>query len=315
MISKPKTIKELCALGLVTEMSSEDYHGLKGTYSSSQLKDLLENEEVFFDKYIGKTVEKQSIPAFDIGTYFHTAILEPEKLQLECAVWKGIRRGKEWDAFKVVNDGRAIITDSELGQAEGIIKAVKASPIAMGYLSKGKPEISVFIELTVYRRNIYSLKHSAVLGSFGWEPMTAPIPKDAGIKLILKARADLLGDDFILDLKSTTGNVKSANLLKGKVSSLNYDLSASLYLDLFSLALDKQLHKFIWTFASKDTFQSKSWVATITNVRVGRAKWRRAVLNLARCIENEWKFEDSLGELDPNYYELENLKESVEDIL
>lgn len=311
-MSNPTTTFKLKE-GLDYTLTSEEYHGIKGTYSSSQLKDLLENEEVFYEKYIAKSIPREENSAFDIGTYFHTSVLEPHKLKFECAVYKGIRRGKEWDAFKEKNAGKAIITESELKQAEGIVAAVKKSPVAMSFVDNGTPEVSCFAKILVHGGNIYAPTDKKLLGKYGWEDC-AKIPKE-GMELMIKVRADSLGEDFVLDLKSTTGNTKSPSLMKKKVSDLNYDLSASLYLDIFSLKVPKRLNKFIWTFSSKDIFNCKSYAASTNNVLVGRAKWKKAVLKLADCIERGWEIEDSLGTLEPQFYELEHIRERAEDLL
>lgn len=300
--------------GIVTDLTSAQYHAMKGTYSSSQLKDLLKNPKIFHKKYILKTEEKLEMPAFDIGTYFHTSILEPEKLQIECAVYKGIRRGKEWEAFKEANKGKAIITESELAQAEMLVQAVKDSPVAMGRLSRGTPEISAFTNLTIFAGEIFS-ECGKILGRHGWEKTKLKANKKTGVPLTIKVRADLLADDFILDLKSTTGDCESEYDMRGKVSNYFYDLSASLYLDIFSLVKDRKISEFIWTFASKDIGNSKSYIATEENILVGRAKYKKALLTLANCINNKWAFEDAMGFLAPNAFELEHIRQKSEDLL
>ena len=298
--------------GVYEDLSSSDYHGNKNTYSSSQLKDILEDPEYFHKKYILGQIERLSIPAFDVGTYFHTAILEPEKLNLECAVYKGIRRGSAWDKFQEDNKGKAIITESEFGQADALIKAVQNSPIAMNRLKRGRPEVSAFVELLVADGQIYSPLRGKSISRGGW--IKSKVPK-RGTKLMIKVRADLLGDNFILDLKSTSGNTKSASYIKTKISNYSYDLSASLYLDMFSIALDRLMTDFIWTFASKDYYNCKNYMASNDNILVGRQKWIKAIVALAECIESDWQFEDSMAILEPSYFELEHIKPSAGDLL
>lgn len=301
--------------GLVYDMPSDVYHGTGGIFSSSQLKDLLDDEEIFYNKYIAKTVEKESIPAFDIGSYFHTAILEPHKLKDESAVYGGIRRGKEWEAFKEANKGKAIITQSEQETADTLIRAVKNSPVAMNRINRGQPEVSAFVTIYVYRSEIYSEDGKLVLGRYGWEPAKEKVNKKEAVKLRLKVRADLLADDFILDLKSTTGNAKSKNSMMRKVSDYTYDLSAALYLDIFSLVLKKPMSDFIWTFASKDMGNSRSYMATQDNIQIGRAKWKKAIVKLAFCIQSGWQFEDYLDMLPPNSWEKDILQPQGSDLL
>jgi hypothetical protein len=301
--------------GIVEDMTSEQYHNHRGTYSSSQLKTLLEDAESFHAKYIARTIEKETNPVFDIGTYFHTAVLEPHKLQLECAVFDGIRRGKAWDQFQIDNKGKAIITKSEHEQALGLVKAVNGSPIALGRLERGNPEISAFIDVRVCEGEIYS-PDMQILGKWGWESSKGKKLNPDKLTIIpLKVRADLLGDDFILDLKSTTGNAKSEWTMRNAVSKYSYDLSAALYLDLFTIATGKVKSEFIWTFASKDHYNSRSYIASSENIQVGRAKWKKAVLTLAGCIQDNWVFQDYMGILNPNMYELEWTKPKGSELL
>lgn len=298
--------------GLIYDMSSEEYHSTPGTFSSSQMKDLLEDPEVFHRKYIAKTEARLSIPAFDIGTYFHTAILEPEKLEKECAVFYGTRRGSAWDQFQLDNKGKAIITETEHEKALTLIKAVKNSPIAMGRLARGKPEISAFVDIEVSNGEIYC--DGDVLGKYGWQSSKSKPGKDK-IVLPMKVRADLLAEDFIQDLKSTSGNTKAEYAMRNKISEYSYDLSAAMYLDLFSIACGRVISEFVWTFASKDMGNSKSYIASCENIQIGRAKFKKAVITLAGCIRENWQFEDTMGVLNPNSWELEYIKTRPEDLL
>ena len=119
---------------------------------------------------------------------------------------------------------------------------------------------------------------------------------------------------YILDLKTTTGNTKSKKSMRAKISHYDYDLSCSLYLDMFSLVLE-DLKDFIWTFTSKDFNNAKSWKASPRNIKVGRAKWMKGIQELAKNMRNGWKFEDTMGVLEPETYQLEWLESSAEEIL
>ena len=297
---------------LIYGMPNSEYHGVSGTYSSSQLKDILDDPEVFYDKYVAKTQERVSIPAFDLGTYFHTAVLEPDLIEKECAVFEGIRRGKKWEEFKEENSDKAIITKNEHATALKIIEAAKNSQVAMGYIENGEPEVSAFVELTVDGPDIYC--RGKILDKNGWCRTKVKPAKDA-VKLIVKCRADCLGDNYILDLKSTTGNAKSKGKISNTVSKYSYDLSASFYCDVFSAVADRNYDTFIWTFASKDLGNCKSWTADTENMQVGRAKWKKAVCLIAEYTKRGWEFDDTLGVVGPQYFEREWLKEDETDLL
>jgi hypothetical protein len=312
----PKALPEYELHKAIYDMPSETYHSIQGTYSSTQFKDLLDDEEIFIKKYVTKTIERVSIPAFDVGTYFHSGVLEPHKIKDECVVFTGkIRKGKEWDAFKSKNSGKVILTQGQEREAKGLVESVKNSPVAMGYVQSAQPEVSFFAELVIFEGVIYAPYYNVAMNKYGWEEAT--LSKDQikkGVSIVVKVRADALGEDYVQDLKSTTGNARSEFSMRQKISHYQYDLSASLYLDMFSLHAGDQLTKFIWTFASKDFFNCKSYMASPTNILVGRAKYMKALTKLASLMTNKWQLWDSIGVLEPMNYELEYIKEKELDL-
>lgn len=275
---------------------------------------MLEDPEKFYKEYITKEIPRKEVSAFDVGTYFHTAILEPHLLEKECAVYPGaIRRGKEWDAFKETHKGKAIITGSEFEQAQTMIRAVRNSPIALSYIDGFDKEVSAFIDLFVFDSDIYHVHEGKafILRRNGWreDDMDVGSLNDFAVKVRIKVRADAISFEkkAISDLKSTTGNTKSEFFMRSKIDSYQYDLSASLYLDIFSAAIREPMNEFAWLFASKDYGNCQTWVASEKNVIIGRSKWARAVVDLAYYISNDWTFTDSVRYLDPSYFQLEHI--------
>lgn len=305
---------------LIYDLPSERYHRIPGTYSSSQFKDLLDDEEVFIKKYIHKTIPRDETDAFDIGNYFHTGVLEPEKVRQDCAVFPGrIRRGAKWESFLKKNNGKVILTPNMHEKALALIKAVHESPVAMSYIKKGRPEVSLFVKLGVYGGEIFSPKYGLRLdATYGWskDPDITPIlPRKGYVEIIVKVRADSLGPNFILDLKSTTGNARSKATIKEKIKYYNYDLSAALYLDVFNLVTKGAIKSFLWTFASKDYLTCKTWAATKDSIYVGRKKYMDAIFKFAACSESNFELYDSLGEIDVHYSDLGLLKPKETDLL
>lgn len=299
--------------GLHNDIPSAVYHGLEGTFSSSQLKDALKDIEYFHKKHIAKEVERESNSAFDMGTHFHTYILEPEKIEEECAIFGGVRRGKDWEQFKLDNANKCIITSSEKETVDTLVNAVRKSPVAMGRINRSESEVSAFLKIRVVGTSVYAIEWKKVLGKYGWEECKS-IPSK-GRDLWVKCRADKWNESFILDLKSTTGNAKDEFSMRQKVSMYSYDLSAAMYLDVFSAANQKPVFEFIWTFASKDYGNSRSYMASQKNILVGRAKWKKAIVAIAEGFDTEWKFEDYMGILEPQNFELEYIADKAEDDL
>lgn len=297
---------------LIRDMSSDTYHSTVGTWSSSQLKDINEDEEHFIKKHVKKEIAREDNEAFGTGNHFHTTMLEPHKLASEFVVFSGkARYGKNWDIFKKKHSGKCIVTQKQVEVSNEMAKAVKASPVSMKYL-KGEPEISLFTKLVVSGGHIYAPQFKKKLLREGWVPYSKEIGK--GFELIVKVRADCLGSDFISDLKSTSGKATSHHSVRLSISKYNYDLSAALYLDMFSL-MKESVQDFIWIFASKTNPCAAAYRATEDNILVGRAKWSWAVKRLADLHAANWEIVDYLREIEPLPHEREWLREKDTDYL
>jgi len=290
--------------GVYDDMSDEVYHTQHSReehfYSSSQLKTMLEDPIKFRDQYIRN--EKSPTPqglqdAFDVGTLVHTAILEPEKLKGSYVVYTGAKRaGQEWTDFKEANKGKMIINKTMKASAENAVKATNKSIIAKALFKDGQAEQSFFVNFM-------------------------------GIKV--KVRTDWLKRDYIVDgmnhdlsaivdLKTTTGNVRDAIKTKNKVKQLNYDLSAAFYVDVVNYCIEyfdldiPKVETFIWVFASKDkggycqAYDAKAYL------EMGRAKYLKAIELIKKHEANNWDFPEEIISLKPYGYELADWIETKE---
>jgi hypothetical protein len=91
-------------LGINANISNSDYHAEKLHLSSSNLKLLLKSPKQFYTEKILGIREPLIGSALDIGTYVHSLVLEPEKVQSEFAIYTGWKKqGAEFQAFKAQN--------------------------------------------------------------------------------------------------------------------------------------------------------------------------------------------------------------------
>ena len=261
---------------LYRDLSNENYHSAFGWYSSSQVKEALIDVQYFYLLYIAKEISKESTSAMDIGTYFHTAVLEPEKLNDECAIFTGkVRRGTVWEEFRTENAGKVILTQTEAAKAHVMVDAVGKDAESMALLREGEPEVSAFAKLE---------------------------------DLNIRVRADWIDFDkgFILDLKSTQGNPRNVMKIKKTIEMYHYDLSAALYLDAFNAVQKAKgeplLKDFYWTFASKDMAVSQLYRATDKMIELGRFKYRRALKELKEAEANGWVFPATCIDVSPLPY-------------
>ena len=310
---------------LVLDMTSNEYHSEREHFSSSQLKDILYSEELFYKKHITKELEREENAVFDIGTYFHTAVLEPHLLDKECAVYESTRHGAKWETFKLENKGKAIITKGEKVKAMNCVAAIRQCPISMAYVNMGTPEVSAFLRLYVYEDRIYYLRgeNTFVMTYSGWktldpdysEGIVDAIYEKSAVEVGVKVRADSIALEGVTvsDLKSSSGDVSDEFSVKNKTSDYCYDLSAALYLDIFSAVIGKQYTDFIWLYASKDLHDKlkapigKPWRASANNILIGRSKWTRAIIDIAYYQSINWKLDSKkviLHDLEPKEHEL-----------
>jgi hypothetical protein len=81
-------------------------------------------------------------PRLGIGRAIHTAILQPERLKLDYAVFSGARRaGKAWDAFESENADKTILRRDEWAMVESLAERVRKDDVAQEWLGRGKAMI------------------------------------------------------------------------------------------------------------------------------------------------------------------------------
>jgi len=174
--------------------SDEDYYGEFGQQflSNSNIGTLLKNPARLRDK-------QANIPAFLVGGYFHTAILEPEKLNSFKIVEATTRNTKK---YKELSEGEMCLLQHEVDQVELMQEAVMANDVCRDLIA---PVLGNYI-----------YEEPAVIELFGnmW-----------------KGKADIVNHDekLVIDLKTTSDIEK----FRWSASKYNYDSQAYIYSKLF----------------------------------------------------------------------------------
>jgi hypothetical protein len=89
-------------------------------------------------------VSRPETDAMRLGRATHTAVFEPDRLLLEYVVWEGgTRRGKEWDAFRELHEGKTILLPDDYARALAIRDAVHTHPVAAPLLEHGQAEMTI----------------------------------------------------------------------------------------------------------------------------------------------------------------------------
>ena len=164
--------------------------------SYSNIKMLLESPKKF--KYVMKYGSPETQALRD-GKLVHTAVLEPQKLSDLNFVDTSSKRTKKWtlavDQFGKEN----VFTQKELGAAERIADALTKNKRAMSVMSNAKTEVPAI-------------------------EMIDGLP--------IRAKADILTEHRVIDLKTTAVGVKN---FEYAIDKYDYDLQAYLYTQMFQV--------------------------------------------------------------------------------
>lgn len=76
---------------------------------------------------------RKDTPQLAIGRYVHAAVLQPETLDQDFAIWTGDRRGNKWKNFVAENADKTIFKQSEIDDIEPIIEALR--PVVAPFLT------------------------------------------------------------------------------------------------------------------------------------------------------------------------------------
>ena len=186
-------------------------------------------------------------PALVFGRLFHMAVLEPEKYQEHVRVFNGDRRtkaGKEAYA-DLVSSGFEIISADDADKIDAMRDSVRSE-----FTITGKTEIPKF-----------------------WT--------DEDTSAACKAKADLLQDRIVWDLKSTIGD---AGGFGRAIEKYDYDRQAAFYMDGFGA------DGFGWIVVEKSPpYGVMLYRATPETLMRGRDKYKPLAALYAQCVLlDEW---------------------------
>ena len=198
-MNKKSILQRLC--------NDEDYYGEFGNQflSNSHIGKLLKDPLRAFEP-------SKPSPAFLIGGYFHTCILEPDKLEKFKVVKSTTRNTK---AYKDVAGGELCLLQHEVDAIELMREKVMANDICRDLIQLGNVE--------------YEIPMITELFNNKW-----------------KGKADIVNHDekLIIDLKTTADIEK----FQWSASKFNYDSQAYIYSKLFGyeflfIVIDKNTHQ------------------------------------------------------------------------
>ena len=187
--------------------NDEDYYGEFG-------KQFLSNSNIstLFNNPLMLKEESKKSSALLIGSYFHTAILEPDKLHRFKIIESSTRNTK---AYKEASGGEMCLLQHEVDQINLMSEKLLKNDVCRNLIQNGNIE--------------YEVPGVAKIGNNYW-----------------KGKADIINHDekLIIDLKTTS----DLNSFKYSAKKYNYDSQAYIYGKLFNyemvfIAVDKTTHQ------------------------------------------------------------------------
>lgn len=136
----------------VVNMPRGMYRHKPGLNPSSLAAGLMDGGEIdpraIRDAYEGedRTRAAAAQDRMDRGTLAHLALLQPERLAADVAVWSGdTRRGAVWDDFRTRNEGKLIVRSDDYESVMESVNAMRAQPIVSELLCDISPEVAMFV--------------------------------------------------------------------------------------------------------------------------------------------------------------------------
>jgi hypothetical protein len=207
----------------------EYYNGVGRNYlSNSDIGTLLSNP-----KHYG--LKREDNGSFAEGRYFHQLLIEPDKAELINFVEVSTRNTKEYKAYLEANKLPYALLKKEKERVEELVGIMKANIQFYDAIYADGNEFEV----------------PAVTDMFGMQ---------------WKGKADIVGKNFLIDLK-TTGDIHK---FKWSAKSYNYDSQAYIYQNLFGKPL-------VFFVIDKSTGQLGIFRPTENFIKGGEAKVIRAV--------------------------------------
>jgi hypothetical protein len=239
-------------------MTNEDYHADRTAISSSGLKKVLRSPKDYYDTYILNLPQKPSA-ALDVGTFFHSLVLEPDTVNDEFAICEQGRRTKAYVAFKETNPGKICLDKWDAQVGFKLEAAARRNKLLMSLLQEGMAEASIFNKIS-------------------------------GVNC--KVRLDYYTPgSHIVDLKSTKEALSEIKLNE-LIDSSDYDLSAAMYLEVLNASVpeSERIEDYYLGFVSKQSYNVSVVKLSPEVLARGRQKFFAAIEEFKR-LQSEGKFD------------------------
>ena len=249
-----------------TDLSSEEYHAHKESISRSALMDFDRSPYTYWAKHLNPDrPKKDATPAMIFGSAFHSLMLEPEKFDLEYIMkpmpmlLKDVGR-EVYDLYKKTieyaeNCGKQVLSHDEWHNLMAMKDVIEKHSQAMHLIQDARIE-----------------------NSFFW--------RDSFSGLLLKCRPDILHDNMIVDLKTTSD--ASPRAFQKEMVKFGYHVQFAMIRDAVEKLEGKRIDSCIEiVIETKYPYNIAIYMIDICAINEGEIKYKNLCMDLKHARETE----------------------------
>lgn len=246
------------------DLSNEEYHENKFYISRSAIMDFAKSPYTYWAKHLNPfRPKKDSTPQMQMGSAFHTLILEP-KLFGECYgvlppkvllkdVGREVYETYKSNTEKLERSGKIILSNEEMNTLREMENKILSNPQAMQLIGEARIENSFF----------WQDKHST---------------------LLLKARPDILHDNMIVDIKTTSD--ASPRAFQNEMVKYGYHIQFAMIRDAVEAIEGRRIDNFInIVIETKYPYNMAIYIIDEFAVDEGHMKYKQICLDMKTALE------------------------------
>lgn len=245
-------------LAIFKSMPAAQYHSHRDFVGSSSLVEMGKSPRHFFHAWKGP--EKEPTASMQKGDLIHSLLLEQD-------ISRFVRRplnekgelvrsnSKEYGTFLTANPGKTPVHPDDFDPMYEMLTAFCENERAMAMMDGAQIETSIFA-------------------------------KDLETGLMIKARPDIWGEGYLVDLKSTSDIQK----FNDQIFRMKYDIRLAHYARAIEAAGGKKIEEFFFiAYESDAPFCSKVFQIKPADIRAADEQWLALANQVAVCErENDW---------------------------
>lgn len=220
---------------------------------------LMGRSPAHYHAHLQRRVDDEDTDSLVLGRVTHTAVFEPDRLDVDYCLWEGRRAGDEYEAFCVDAErkGQEVVLSKVMDRAMRIGLAVRSNEVCRNVIVRGEAE--------------KTLRWSVEVPNWG--------------NVACKGRLDFIGDNGIVDLKTTRD--ASPKRFGISVAEYEYYAQAAFYRDAHLAVTGIDAGFWIIAVESAAPHVSQLYRVPDWMLDLGRERYMSLLARLMECRERD----------------------------